>query len=169
MGSILANCLIWRSQQHRQNLVLESGCMPHDEILLHKSWKSRSRLTKVSNPALYAVEFCTLRPLVTVYLVLKFPESDDLFGPSHRAVIDDGRLLSTATLHVTIHSIVAHVQPPSNKPDRDQHGRSTTKATTCCRLLNMLLNYIYLNKIYSITELLSLKAWWSKILTKLKF
>lgn len=55
----------------------------------------------------------------TLYLVLKLPEADDLFGSSHGAVVDDGRLLSTATLHMVIHSIVAHVQLPSNKPSRD--------------------------------------------------
>lgn len=58
----------------------------------------------------------------TIYLVLKLPEADDLFGSSHRAVIDDGRLLSTATLHMVIHSIVAHVELPSNKPNTDRGG-----------------------------------------------
>lgn len=58
----------------------------------------------------------------TIYLVLKLPEADDLFGSSHGAVIDDGRLLSTATLHMVIHSIVAHVQLPSNKPNTDRCG-----------------------------------------------
>lgn len=62
----------------------------------------------------------------TIYLVLKLPEGDDLLGSSHGAVINDSRLLSTATLHVTVHSIVAHVQLPTNEPDRDQHGRLTT-------------------------------------------
>lgn len=45
----------------------------------------------------------------TINLVLKFSECDDLFDSSHGAVINDGRLLSTAAFNMTIHSIVAHV------------------------------------------------------------
>lgn len=56
----------------------------------------------------------------TIYLFMELPESNDLFGSSHWAVINDGRLLSTATLHVTIHGVVAHVQLPANIPDRDE-------------------------------------------------
>lgn len=143
MGSILAYCLLWRienvlSWQHWQTLLLESGCIASQSIPWHKSWKSRSGVIKVSNPALYAVELRALRP----YLVLKFPESDDLFGSSHRAVINDGRLLSTAALHMMIHSIVAHVQLPSNEPGRGQQLRELT----FCRLLNMLLKCIYVEQ-----------------------
>lgn len=78
----------------------------------------------MSNPALHAAEFCLFNN--AIYLVLKLPEGDDLFGSSHGAVINDGRLLSAATLHVTVHSIVAHVQLPTNEPDREQHARLTT-------------------------------------------
>lgn len=52
------------------------------------------------------------------YLVMKFPEGDYLFSSRHWAVIDDGRLLAATALHVTIHSVVAHVQLPSRKPDK---------------------------------------------------
>lgn len=45
----------------------------------------------------------------TIYLVLKFPESDDLFSSSHRAVVYDRRLLCTAAFYVSIDGIVAHV------------------------------------------------------------
>lgn len=45
----------------------------------------------------------------TIYLVLKFPESDDLFSSGHRAVVYDRRLLCTATFYVSIDGIVAHV------------------------------------------------------------
>lgn len=58
----------------------------------------------------------------TIYLVLKLPEADDLFGSSHGAVVDDGRLLSAATLHMAIHSIIAHVQLSSNKPNMHRCG-----------------------------------------------
>lgn len=51
---------------------------------------------------------------------MELPESNDLFGSSHRAVINDGRLLSAAALHVTIHGVVAHVQLPADIPDRDE-------------------------------------------------
>lgn len=51
---------------------------------------------------------------------MELPESNDLFGSSHWAVINDGRLLSAAALHVTIHGVVAHVQLPADIPDRDE-------------------------------------------------
>lgn len=86
--------------------------------------------------ALCAVMFCDFCQN-TIYLVLKFSESDDLFSSSHWAVINDGRLLSTAALHMAIHSIVAHVQLPSNKPEIDKHKQQH------CSTLNMKNIHIF--------------------------
>lgn len=75
------------------------------------------------------LDYVTSKFRNTINLVLKFSESDDLFDSSHRAVINDGRLLSTAAFYVAIHSIVAHVQLSSNKPDRNKHNQPTGSVT----------------------------------------
>lgn len=55
----------------------------------------------------------------SAHLVLEFPESDEGFGSAHRAVVNDGGLVSAAALHVSVHGVVAHVQLPPNEPDED--------------------------------------------------
>lgn len=50
------------------------------------------------------------------HLLLQLPEGHDLLASGHGAVIDDGRLLPAAALHVAVHRIVAHVELPADKP-----------------------------------------------------
>jgi len=54
--------------------------------------------------------------LGVLYLVLEIPEGEHLLGSGHRAVVDDGRLVPAPGLHVAVHGVVAHVQPPAREP-----------------------------------------------------
>ena len=54
--------------------------------------------------------------IIFFHLFLELSEGDDLFCPGDWTVVNDGRLFPAATLHVTIHGIVTHVQLPSHVP-----------------------------------------------------